>query len=147
MHHLHETLEETLNSFTDAFEISKEKTNESSELSAEELNHVSKQVERDIKHAANNLPAHDENSLKEWLKFDIELVENLALDAFLSVADKTRLELAELEQHAITHKYESGDITIAGTFICDDCGKEIAFKNTSQIPTCPACHGHTFVRL
>ena len=28
MHHLHETMEDTLNSFTDAFEISKEKINE-----------------------------------------------------------------------------------------------------------------------
>jgi hypothetical protein len=147
IHHLHETLDETLNSFTDAFETSKEKIGENNDLTAAELDHVSNQVKRDVEHAAQNLPAHDDDSLTEWLKFDIELVENLTWDAFLSVADKTRLELAELEQHATTHKYQSGDITIAGTFICDDCGKEIAFKTTSRIPECPACHGHTFVRL
>lgn len=147
MHHLHETMEDTLNSFTDAFELSKEKINESSDLTAEELEHVSTQVKRDVEHAAQNLPAHDNNSLTEWLKFDIELVENLTWDAFLSVADKTRIELAKLELLAETHKYKSGDITIAGTFLCDDCGKEIAFKVTSRIPQCPTCHNHTFVRL
>jgi len=31
MHHLHEAMEETLDSFTDAFETSKEKTRESSD--------------------------------------------------------------------------------------------------------------------
>ena len=147
MHHLHETMEDTLHSFTDAFEISKEKTNESSELTTEELDHVSAQVKRDVEHAAQNLPAHDNNSLSDWLKFDIELIENLTWDAFLSVADKTRIELAKIEFLAETHKYQSGDITIAGTFICNDCGKEIAFKATSRIPNCPTCHNHTFVRL
>ena len=147
MHHLHETMEGTLNSFTDAFEISKEKLNESSELTSEELEHVSNQVKRDVEHAAVSLPAHDNDSLSEWLKFDIELVENLTWDAFLSVADKTRIELAKLGQLAQTHKYQSGDITIAGTFICDDCGKEIAFKAASRIPPCPTCHNNTFVRL
>ncbi len=146
MHHLHETMEDTLNSFTDAFEISKEKINESGDLTAEELEHISTQVKRDVEHAAISLPAHDNDSLSEWLKFDIELVENLTWDAFLSVADKTRIELAKLGQLAQTHKYQSGDITIAGTFICNDCGKEIAFKTTSRIPDCPTCHNHTFVR-
>jgi hypothetical protein len=147
MHHLHETMENTLNSFTDAFETSKEKVGENSDLTTDELNHVSNQVKRDVEHAAQNLPAHDNNSLTEWLKFDIELVENLTWDAFLSVADKTRIELAEIEQHAITHKYNNGDITIAGTFECESCKKHIAFKTASRIPECPTCHNHTFVRV
>lgn len=147
MHHLHETMEETLDSFTDAFEVSKDKISESGVLTAEELDHVSSQVKRDVEHAAQNLPAHDDESLSEWLKFDIELIENLTWDAFLSVADKTRIELAKLEQEAITHKYNSGDITIAGTFECNDCKKHIAFKNASRIPSCPICHNHTFVRV
>ncbi len=147
MHHLHEAMEETLNSFTDAFETSKEKTRESSDLTHEELEQVSGHVKRDIEHAAKNLAAHDNNSLSEWLKFDIKLIENLTWDAFLSVADKTRIELAKLKHDAQTHqKYESGSITIAGTFECDDCGKEISFKTTSHIPPCPTCHNHTFVR-
>jgi hypothetical protein len=147
MHYLHETMEDTLNSFTDAFETSKEKVGENSDLTTAELDHVSNQVKRDVEHAAQNLPAHDNDSLTEWLKFDIELVENLTWDAFLSVADKTRLELAKLDQAAHPHKYSSGDITIAGTFECDGCKKHIAFKAASRIPECPNCHNHTFVRV
>ena len=89
----------------------------------------------------------DNDSLSNWFKFDVELLENFTLDAFLSVADKTRIELAKIEQLAETHTYHSGDITVPGTFICDACGKEIAFKTASEIPECPACHAKTFIRI
>ena len=148
MKHLHETMEDTIHSFAEALEISKEKTAQSNDLSAEELSKLSSNVKRDVEHAAQNLTHQsDADSLSEWLKFDIDLLENFTLDAFLSVADKTRLELAKLEQLAITHKYESGDITAPGTFICDACGKEIAFKTASEIPTCPSCNAKTFIRI
>lgn len=148
MGHLYEAMDNTLHSFADALAISKEKTSQNNALSDEELNTVSASVERDIKHAAQKLPAsNDNNSLTEWLKFDIELLENFTLDAFLSVADKTRIELEKIKELAQAHRYTSGDITIPGTFICDDCGKEIAFKTPSEIPECPVCHGKTFVRI
>ncbi len=147
INHLHDAMENTLHSFVDALEISKQKTAENHNLTAEELNNLSNHVERDVHHAAKNLPDSQANSLTEWLKFDIELLENLTLDAFSSVADKTRLKLAELSERAAHHVYRSGDITIAGTFICNGCGKEIAFKTTSEIPDCPVCHAHSFTRL
>jgi site-specific recombinase XerD len=148
MTHLHETMEDTLHSFAEALEISKEKTSQSSDLSKEDLDKISGYVKRDVEHAANGLTAkEDKNSLSEWFKFDVELIENFTLDAFLSVADKTRIELAKIEQLAETHTYHSGDITVPGTFICDACGKEIAFKTASEIPECPACHAKTFIRI
>jgi hypothetical protein len=146
--HLHETMEDTLHSFAEALEISKEKVSKDSDLTNDELNKVSGYVKRDIEHAAHGLSTKtDKDSLSEWFKFDIELIENFALDAFLSLADKTRLELAKLKELAETHAYRSGDITVPGTFICDDCGKEIAFKSPSEIPECPQCHGKTFIRI
>ena len=145
-HHLHETMQETIDSFVDAFETSKEKMQESGTLTQEEIDIISSNVKRDVTHAAKNLSAQDKDSLSEWLKFDIELIETLAWDAFLSVADKTRIELAKIEHLAETHSYQSGDITIAGTFACDSCGKEIAFKAASRLPPCPTCHHHKYVR-
>jgi hypothetical protein len=148
MQHLHETMEETLHTFSEALEISKEKTGKTNELTDAELDKVSGYVQRDVEHAAQELPHQaDEETVGEWLKFEAELIENFALDAFLSVADKTRIELEKLHQLAIAHVYHSGEITIPGTFICDDCGKEIAFKTPSEIPECPNCHGKTFVRI
>jgi rubrerythrin len=146
--HLYETMDETLHSLAEALEISKEKAGKDSDLSQEELNRVGEYVKRDVESAAHGLTEkNDSNSLSEWFKFDIELIENFTLDAFLSVADKTRIELAKLGELAKTHRYQSGEITLPGTFICDNCGKEIAFKTTSEIPECPICRAKTFVRI
>ncbi|MCL7422725.1 MAG: zinc ribbon-containing protein [Methylobacter sp.] len=148
MRHLHETMDETIHSLADALEISKEKTRKTTDLTQDEIDQVSGYVKRDIEHAAHGLTEKkDSDSLSEWFKFDIELIENFALDAFLSLADKTRLELAKIERLAELNTYHTGDITGPGTFVCDQCDKQIAFKSTSEIPECPACHGKTFVRL
>lgn len=148
LQHLHETMQETLHSFAEALEISKKKISKTSDLTEEELNEVSGYVKRDIEQAAHGLTEKaDKNSLAEWFKFDIELIENFTLDAFLSVADKTRIELAKLQQLATKHTYHSGEITSPGSFLCDACGKEIDFKTPSEIPVCPKCHATTFVRM
>ncbi|MDD5273382.1 MAG: zinc ribbon-containing protein [Methylovulum sp.] len=148
MGHLYEAMDDTLHSFADSLEIAKEKLRKVSDLTSEELDKVAHFVQRDIEHAAHGLAGGaDNDSLSEWFKFDVQLLENFTLDAFLSLADKTRIELAKLEQLATKHVYHSGDITSPGTFICDACGKEIAFKAASEIPECPACHSNTFVRI
>lgn len=144
MQHLHETMEDTLH-FGKALDISKEKVGETHDLTNEELEQVSSNVQRDVEHAA----AHSINdeTFGDWLKFETQLIENFAIDAFLSVADKTRIQLEEIRQHALPHKYQSGDITAPGTFVCEQCGKHIAFKTLSQIPECPECHNTIFVRI
>lgn len=148
MEHIYEAMDDTLHSFAEALDISKEKIRKAGDLTNEELDKVSSFVTRDVKHAAHGLSnEEDSGSLSEWFKFDIELLENFALDAFLGIADKTRIELAKLQQLAETHTYHSGDITMPGTFICDGCGKEIAFKTPSEIPECPSCHAKTFIRI
>jgi energy-converting hydrogenase A subunit M len=148
MEHLYLTMDDTLHSLADALEIAKEKLNKVGELTKEEIDTISDALKRDIESAAHGLPDHkDTSSLSEWFKFDINLIENFALDAFLSLADKTRIQLAKLGEEAKHHAYKSGDVTLPGTFKCDKCGKEIAFKATSQIPECPSCHGKTFIRI
>jgi len=147
MQHLHETMGDTDYSMADALEIAKSKTSDTVGLTAEEMDQVTGYVKRDLDHAAGNLNENSEDSFSEWLKFDIDLIEDFALDAFMDLADKTRVELAIIEQQAKNyHPYHSGEITGPGTFMCEECGKEIAFKSTSQIPECPNCKAKTFVR-
>ena len=148
MEHLYEIMDDTLHSVADAMDIAKEKTSELGGLTQEEINQVADFLMRDIEHAANSTPAvSSKDSLSEWFKFDIDLIENFALDDFFSLADKTRIELAKIENQAkLYHTYKSGDITGPGTFTCDQCGKQIAFKSTSQIPECPECKTKTFSR-
>ncbi|MEQ1529453.1 MAG: zinc ribbon-containing protein [Methylococcales bacterium] len=148
MEHLYIAMDDTLHSLADALDIGKQKLRDVGNLTEDEIDKVSASVKRDVEHAAQGLTdKEDPDSLSEWFKFDIELIENFALDAFLSIADKTRIELAKIEQLAEAHTYHSGDITVPGTFICDACGKEIAFKQPSEIPECPACKAKTFIRI
>lgn len=146
MQHLHETLGDN-GSMADAIAIARNKTSDSSDLTDEEMDQVTHYVKRDLDHAAGNIAENSEDSFQQWLKFDIDLIEDFAFDAFMDLADKTRVELAILEQKAKNyHPYHSGEITGPGTFVCEECGKEIAFKTTSQIPECPNCKAKTFVR-
>lgn len=147
IHHLHQTMGDSEQSTAAALTIAKGKTVDSNALSDAEIEQVSGYVTRDIDHAAQNLHSNSSSSFSDWLKFDIDLIEDFALDAFMDLADKTRLELALLEQQAKNHQtYQSGDITGPGTFVCEECGKAIAFKTTSQIPACPNCEAKVFIR-
>lgn len=153
MEHLYEAMDDTLHTAAEAMEIAKEKVSEigghAQEFTQEELDRLAHYVMRDIEHAAANPTPikKEDDSLAEWLKFDIDLIENFALDAFMDVADKTRIELAKLENQAKQyHPYKSGEITGPGTLVCDSCGKQIAFKSPGVIPKCPACGGENFTR-
>ena len=121
--------------------------NEQNELTQEELNKLADYIKRDVLHAASTIPDNSKQSMTEWLKFDVELIENFALDAFLNIADQTRLELATLEQDAIHNNiYHTGEITGPGTLFCESCNQAFTSTTTSEIPKCPHCQGKTFVR-
>jgi excinuclease UvrABC nuclease subunit len=69
------------------------------------------------------------------------------IEAFSNVADKTRLELAQLATQAkIAQQYHTGEITTVGTLSCESCATTMNFKKTSRIPPCPKCHKTIFVR-
>jgi hypothetical protein len=146
MGHLYEIMDDGLHSLADGLEKAKEKTHAVGTFTQEEIHKVADFLQRDIEGAAHSLQAEKQDNLSEWLKFDVDLIENFALDAFMSVADKTSIELAQLKRHGEQNIYYSGEITSPGTLTCVACAKEIAFKSTSEIPDCPACGAKTFVR-
>ena len=144
--HLYEAMDDTLHSTAEALDIAKEKVSELGGLTQEEISHIGDYLSRDIGHAAVHAEKKEED-LSAWLKFDIDLIENFALDTFMGIADKTRIEIAKLRQQAAKyHPYHSGEIAGPGTFSCKECDKEIAFKSTSEIPACPSCNAKVFVR-
>jgi Zinc-ribbon containing domain len=148
MEQLYLAMDNTLHSMADALDIAKDKLNKAGSLTLEEIDIISDALQRDMESAAHGIPEHkDKNTLSQWFKFDIDLIENFALDAFLSLADKTRIELAKLGEQAKIHSYQNGDVTLPGTFVCSQCSKEIAFKAPSQIPECPDCQGKFFRRI
>lgn len=116
------------------------------ELTQEEAEKLGNYLLRDLHDAAEHLENSGEQ-LSSWFRFDMELIEDRALELFAKVADKTRFELSKLaEQAKRAQEYHTGEITSIGTLVCLECGTLMHFKKTSRIPPCPKCHKTTFKR-
>jgi len=124
----------------------REASSELSELTSEDLDKVSNWLRRDIETAGNWL-GENSDDFKDTLDFDLQLIESRLLEAFSAVADRTTLELKELEYHAsMVGEWHTGEITGIGTLTCSGCGEELHFHATGHIPPCPKCHGTVFKR-
>jgi hypothetical protein len=144
--YLHEDIGDASKTLARAMDAAREKASELGGITQDEINRIADFVKRDIEQAAHSLPDENE-SLSEWLKFDIAMIENFALDAFKSLADKTRLELTKLDleaSHLVT--YKTGEITGPGSLRCESCNETITFTTTHEIPACHHCQGKTFIR-
>lgn len=112
------------------------------EVTLEEAHEISEYIKRDINDAAEYM-METSAEFGDWLMLDIEIIERNIIDLFLSVADRTRIELEQF-QHPPHHpnEYRSGEITGPGTLVCARCGHNVAFITTGEIEPCPEC-GHT----
>jgi rubrerythrin len=112
------------------------------ELTRDEAEKVAYYVQRDLEDAGQHL-AETGHELGDWLRFDVELIEDRLLDALSLAADHTRLEMLKFEQELQTGPtWNSGEIAGPGTLVCDSCGDALHFHSTGEIPPCPNC-GHT----
>jgi polyhydroxyalkanoate synthesis regulator phasin len=116
------------------------------ELTREEAVKIADYVERDIEDAAHWL-VETGDDLRNWWRFDLELIEQRMLDAFTSVADQTSLQLSEWAERARQASlYQAGQVAGPGTLICDKCGAETHFVRSGRIPPCADCGGLSFRR-
>jgi len=122
------------------------------EVSLEEAEEIGNYIKRDINDAAEYL-METSHEFSEWLMLDINIIEQKVLELFLSVADRTRLELEQLSHTACEigapnnrSEYKSSEITGPGSLVCNHCQQMIQFNTTASIPTCPQCGGQTFKR-
>lgn len=129
-----------------SIEAAKEKAVELGELTREEAERIAEYLKRDLHDAAEYL-TNTGRDLRDWLRFDLDLIEDRLRDMFSQAVDQTRVELAQLQNQAPPiREYHSGEITGIGTLQCVNCGKSVRFHTTSRIPPCPKCHGSVFVR-
>lgn len=130
----------------EALSLTREKAVELGELTREEAARISGYIERDIKDAAVFLGETGED-IRNWLRFDIEQVERHLFDSFLSVADKTRVELEGIKNGLTPNLYHTGEMTGPGTLGCSSCGKLIHFTKAGHIPPCSGCRNTEFMRI
>lgn len=112
------------------------------ELTRDEAEKVAYYVQRDLQDAGHHL-AETGHELGDWLRFDVDLIEQRLLDALALATDKTRVELMQFEQQLKAGPaWHSGEISGPGTLTCEQCGEALHFHATGTIPACPNC-GHT----
>jgi len=144
---IEETEKGTIPAVSELVAKAQKKAVELEELSGEEAIKIGDYLKRDLDAAADYLASEETQELIDWLKFDIELIEERMLEAFLSVADQTKVELLALEERAAhADEYHTGEITGPGTLVCAACDKHIHFHQTGHIPPCPKCHATVYKR-
>ncbi len=116
-------------------------------LTQEEAESLGATLKRDMQ-KANQVMNQQRKELKDWLSFDLTVVEDRFIDMIARAADKAWLDFRafENEDHQAS-LYRSGEVCNAGGFSCSKCGEVIRLPATAQIPPCPACHHDKFYRV
>ena len=129
-----------------AVDEAKDKAVELEELSKDDAAKVSGWLKRDLDDALSYL-SETGHELKDWLGFEKTLLESTTLDLLLKAADKTTVKSLLMKENVRqAFIYKTGEITSAGTLICDHCGEILHFYKAGKIPSCPSCHATTFRR-
>jgi hypothetical protein len=139
----HDAEEKTLPTLKQALEKAEQTASDLGELSREEIQKLSDYLQRDIHDAAHAL-ADNGRQLADWLEFDLDLAESKFGEWVAKVANPTTLELQLWRERAKIGEWHTGEITGAGTLVCDRCGEEIHFDKPGHIPPCPKCKGTVF---
>lgn len=133
-----------------SIEHAAEKAVELGELTREEARLIGGYLRRDLEDAGQYLTTTGQD-LRDWLRFDVELLEDRMLDFFQRGVDQSRLEFLAFEaaeaSSAEPVKYRGGEITGPGTLQCEGCGEPMVFHAPAAIAPCPICGGRAFVRI
>lgn len=126
-----------------------EKAVELGELTREEARLIGGYLKRDLEDAGRYL-SDTGRELRDWLRFDAELLEDRMLDFFRRGADQSRLDFSTFERvdaGAKSIEYRSGEIAGPGTLQCEQCGELTIHHATTVIVPCAACGGTVFMRV
>jgi predicted Zn-ribbon and HTH transcriptional regulator len=142
-----ETMDKAEKNVGEALEMAMQKASDLGELTREEADLLGIYVMRDLEDAAKFVDKSGQE-LRDWLRFDVNVVENTLLDIFSNMVDHTREALDQLQERAnAIGEWHTGEVTGIGTLQCKSCGEEMHFHKTSHIPPCPKCHGTKFRRI
>ena len=108
-------------------------------------------VHPNLEGAGNYLSDYVEKNgpqLENWIKDELEFAESQFAEMFVTLADKTRLELDALAEHARqVGVWHTGEITNVGVLYCQSCDEVLHFKKPGHIPPCPKCKGTVYKKV
>lgn len=114
-------------------------------LTQDEVALLKEYIKRDLIDAATYVDTSGKE-LKDWLGFDLTLIESRFWETFSKAADKTTLELLQIKRDAKATEYSTGEFAGIGTLVCDQCDTTLQFHKPGHIPPCPKCHHTHFHR-
>ena len=109
------------------------------ELSREEAELVREFVLKDL-YSAGRVLKEEGREIADWLRMDALYLEDRVLDRISHLGNQTAEELHHIEEMATEFgEWRTGEITGAGTLVCNACGQHIHFDKPGHIPPCPKC--------
>ncbi|MGB0238674.1 MAG: zinc ribbon-containing protein [Cycloclasticus sp.] len=115
-------------------------------ITNEEGEKLAQWLKQDIQEVAQYM-AETGRELEDWLGFEKDILQSVALEKLLKTADKATVQMlalkTELARRLTPH---TGEVTGAGTLVCDKCGEKLHFHKAGKVPPCPKCHGTLFHR-
>lgn len=140
-----ESSEKTLANLEIAIEKAREGLVKAGEISQSESQKLKEYLRRDIEQGAKFFDSFKEQASE---KLQPGRVRANLLD-FTSTLAHTASQLFDRlgEWADSTASYHTGQVTGPGTLMCRECGKEMNFKKTGNIPPCPSCKKTEFRRI
>ena len=139
---------ETLNAETmrHALHTARERLKEAGEYTADTVDKVAANIEKDIVNAAHRMgPKWEEFSEKTA---DLFAVWRDRSATFLGRAAQAVTDwLYQTGRQGGPRTYRSGEIAAAGTFVCTNCGHQVQLKAAAHLPPCPVCLKTEFKRV
>ncbi|WP_075185402.1 zinc ribbon-containing protein [Teredinibacter haidensis] len=139
-----ESSEKTLEALETAIEAAREHFVKVGDITQKESAHLKYYLRRDLEQSAKHF-----HTLSEQAKIKLKS-ENLQagfLDLTAQLAHGASDLFSRLAEWAESgSSYHTGQVTAPGVLRCRQCGKEMHFKKTGNIPPCSGCRGTDFVR-
>lgn len=116
------------------------------QITTEEADSVTDYLRRDL-HDLGSFLGKGPTDWRDWLRMDLAMIEAGLLNALSSVADQTKVELAEFAARAYRMgEWHTGEITGPGELTCMECGSTVHLSKAGRIPPCPRCRHTRFHR-
>lgn len=137
--------EETPPTLQTAIDRAISKAEKAKELTAEEAKQIANTIKHDLNDAAEHL-METNSDFTEWLKMDLDDLEQKVLSLFLSVADHTRMEIKQFIGDCHDSTYYATELACRGEYQCQQCQNIIHVASVSPLLACPACKHTQFNR-
>ncbi len=125
-----------------AMEGAREQFANAGEFSAEQGEAFKKFMRRDLDQTAQDMRALGQEAKERLNPARLGAGALSSMARLLEVTGSALKNLSRKAEEAL--RFNTGEITAAGTLTCTKCGQTVQLKRSAHIPPCPSCHGTEF---